>query len=198
MLSKVSFTDISTGDSPHDLPELTHSGPASPPDSDHPSLMVDFGPGQTIQHKDLRDELDWLEDSPETTSDEYKLPMPGEDALFSRYLRSPSPSCSSTKGFGDNNNGSIHSHTVTPSNICLSAKEDPHLAGLIDQNTVKPNAVPVKAKTPRITLRIRQPDPRPKPKLLLRLSQPKQALPQKSIRRVKPGVNDRRRRRTES
>lgn len=196
MLFKVSFTDTSTSDTSHVLPELTHSGSTSPPESDHLSLMNDFDPGQIIQHKDLRNELEWPKDSPETTSDEYKLLMQCEDAFFSQYLRSRSPSCSSTKSFDDNNDESIHSHMMTPSNICLSEEENPHLTDSIDQNTVKTKDVPVKAKKPRITLRIRQPDPRPKPKVLLRLSQPKQALPENSVRRVKPDVNDRRRRRT--
>ena len=145
----VSFINISTGDGPHHLPELTHSGPMSPLDTDHLSLLDDVNPGQTIQNKDLRD----------------------EDSVFSQYLRSRSPSDSSTKGFGDKD-GSLHSHTVTPS---------------------KPENIPVKTNKPCITLRIRPPKSEPKPKVLLRLSQPKPAPAQRSVRQE---IKNRRRRRT--
>lgn len=195
MLSKVSLTDMPADENRQDLPELTHSGPTSPPDSDDLSLMDDCCPGETILHKELHDELEWLRDVPETVSDEYKPPLPREDALFSQYLRSRSP-CSSTKGIGDNNNdGGIHSHTATLSDVCLSTEENPHPADSIDHNTVQPKSVPIKAKQARITLRLRQPKPKSKPRTLLRLSQPKPALAQKPVRRVKQGVNDRRKRR---
>ncbi len=195
---KVSLADIFASDSPHNVSELSN-GPTSRPDCDHLSLMDDFSLSQPTQHQDLHDEFKLLEDSPETRSNEYKIPAPGDDAPFSQYLRSQSPSSSSsTKGFGDNNDRRINSHTVNPSKICLSTEEDPYLAGLIDPNTIESNDVPVKAEKPRITLRIRQPEQRPKSKVLLRLSQPKQPLPKKSVRRIKPDVNDRRRRRTRS
>ena len=84
---------------------------------------------------------------------------------------------------------------MTSSNICLSTAEDIHLTESIDYNTIKPENVSIKIKKPRITLRIRQLEPRPKPKKLLRLSQSKQALAQKSSPR-KPGVNDRKKERT--
>jgi hypothetical protein len=46
-------------------------------------------------------------------------------------------------------------------------REEPHPADVIDQNTVKPETIPVKTNKPRITLRIRQPKPEPQPKVLL-------------------------------
>ena len=57
----------------------------------HLSLMNDFGSGQPTQYQDLHDDLKSLKELPETTSNERKLPTPGEDAQFSRYLRSRLP-----------------------------------------------------------------------------------------------------------
>ena len=200
--SESSFTDTLADNSPQDLPGLTHSEPTSPPDADESYVMGDITPTQNFQQKGMHDELEWSRDLPETKSDGSELHSPAEDALFSLYLRSRSSSCSSAKGFHDdddnnkkNNNGSLPSQTVAPSDICLSTAEDIYLADSIDHGTVKSKMVPIKTKKPRITLRIRQPEPRPKPKKLLRLSQPKQTLAQKSSRR-KPGVKDHKKRRT--
>jgi hypothetical protein len=117
-----------------------------------------------------------LKELPETNSDEHESPVFGEDALFSQYLLSRSPSCFSAQGMGSNHDsdGGIYSQRVTPVDICLCPEEDPHLADLIDPNTANPKNIPVKTNKPRMTLRIRQPKPGPKPKVLLRLSQPKQ------------------------
>lgn len=187
--SKVSFADICDHDSPCDLPELTCE-PTFPPNSEHLYLMDNFGPGQPTQYQDLHDELEWLKDSNSTTN-EHKLPPPGEGASFSPYLGSQPPLCSSTKDFDDNNDRSFNTNMVDPSNICLFADGRPQLAGSIVPNTAKPKDSPVKAKKPRITLRMPQREPRPNPKVSLRLSQPKQARAQRPIRR-KPGVNHQR------
>ncbi len=189
MSSESSFTDTAADDSPQDLPELTHSEPTSPPDADESYMTTDISPSENF--------LEPLKDLPETKIDGCELPSLAHDALFSLYLRTRSPSCSFAKGIWDNNNndGSLASQTVTPSDICLSTVEDIHLAESIDHNTIKPENVSVKTKKPRITLRIRQPEPRPKSRKLLRLSQPKQALAQNSSPR-KPGVNDRKKLRT--
>lgn len=190
MMSEVSFIDISAADSLQDLPDLTHSGPSSTPDSDNFYLIDDSAPGETIHRKEVSDEAERS-----IHSGEYQDLVATEDALFSQYLCSRSPSYFPTEEFGDNSDGSAHSTTVNLSRICLFAEEDPHRVGLIDQNTIESTDVPVKAKKPRIKLRLRQPEPRPKPKVLLRLSQPKQALPPKSVLRIKPDVKNRRRRR---
>ena len=149
---------------------------------------------QNVLQKELHSELKWLRGLPETNPDEHNPPLPGEDVLFSQYLRSRSPSCFSAQGNASNHdsNGRIYSQTINPRNIYLCA-EGPYMADLIDQNTAKPENIPVKTTKPRITLRIRQPTPGPKPKVLLRLSQPKQVPAQRSLR---PGIKNRRRRRT--
>lgn len=135
-----------------------------------------------------------MRDLSEAKSNEDESQLPGEDVLFSQYLRSRSPSCFSAKGIGSNDNdGGIDSQTVTPGHLCLSIEEDLHPADLIDQNTAKPKTIPVNTSKPRIILRIRQPKPPPKPKVLLRLSQPK---PAPAPRSVLQGIKNRRRRRT--
>ena len=201
MSSGISFTDTAADDNPQDLPELTHSEPTSPPDADESYVMGDIIPTQNFQRKGIHNKLEWSRDLPETRSNGFELHSPAEDALFSLYLRSRSSSCSSAKDVDDddnnnnnNNDGSLSSQTVTPGDICLSTAEDIYLADSIDHDIVKSKNIPIKIKKPRITLRIYQPEPRPKSKKLLRLSQPKQTLAQKSSHR-KPGVKDRKKRR---
>ncbi len=193
--SEVSITPAATDDDPQDLPELTYSESMSPPDTDKLHSMDDLCLSQNVLQKELHSELEWFPDLPETNPNEHEFQMPGEDALFSQYLRSRSPSHFSAQGIGgnDDGDGGIHSQTVTSGDICLCAEEDPHPADLIDQNTAKPEHITVKTNKPRITLRIHQPKPGPKPKVLLRLSQPKQAPAQRPLRQ---GIKNRRRRRT--
>lgn len=183
MLSEVSFTDISADDTSQDLPELTHSESTSPPDADGFHSMDDIILSGNFQPIEVHDKPEWLRAFPETNFDGSKTLSPDDSALFSMYLRSrsSSPSYLATRSTGNNNiNSSIHSHTVTLSNICLSTVQDVELADSNNHNNVQPKNDPIETKKPRITLRMRQPEPRPKPKVLLRLSQPKQALSQKS------------------
>lgn len=184
MIFQVPFIDLSAGDSPQDLPKLTHSGPSSPPDSDDFYLIEDFDPGKTIHQKEISDKAERSIDSGEK-----KDPVADDDALFSQYLRSRSPSCSSVKGINDDTrDGSIHSTPAgNTSNICLFAPEA--LPDPTDHNSIEPRSGAPKVRKPRITLRLRQPVPRPKPKVSLRLSQPKSAPAPRSVRR---GRNHRR------
>ena len=110
---------------------------------------------QNAVQKELHSELKWLSDLPETNIDEHESPLPGEDPLFSQYLRSRSPSYFSVQGIGGNHDsdGGTYSQTVAPGDICLCAEEDPYPADLIDQNTTKPENIPVKTNKPLITLR---------------------------------------------
>ncbi len=104
MMSKVPFIDLSAGDSPQDLRELTHSGPSSPPDSDDFYLIDDFDSGTTLHGMKVPDEA-----KRSINAAEYKDPVADEDALFLQYLRSRAPSCSSVKGINDDTrDGSIH------------------------------------------------------------------------------------------
>ena len=185
--SEASITQAATDDDPQDLPDMVYSKPMSPPDTDELHSMDTLCLNQNFLQKELNSEL---RDLPETNTDEHESSLPGEDALFSQYLHSRSPSCFSIQGIGGNHDsdGGIYPQTVNPRDICLCAEEDPHPADLIDQNAAKPEDIPVKT---HITLRICQPKPRPKPKVLLRLIQPKQAPAQRSLRQ---GIKNRRRR----
>ena len=184
---KASITQAASNDL-QDLPQLTYSESMSPPDTDELQPMDDLSLNQGVLQKELHSEPKWLRDLPETHTPGQKFPLPGEDALFSQYLRSQSPSYFSAQDIGDNYNSNegIHSPTITPTDICLGAEEDSNPAALIDQNTATPENIPVKTNKLRITLRIRQPKPEPKPKVLLRLSQPKKAPAQRSVRQ---GIN---------
>jgi len=192
--SKASFTGEVADVDPKDLPELTYSESMSPPNTEELHSIEDLCASEDVRQKELHDEVEWLRDLSEAKFDEDESQLPGEDSLFSQYLRSRSPSCFSAKGIGStDNDGGIHSQTVTPGDICLSTEEDFHPADLMDQNTAKPKTIPVNTSTTRIILRIRQPKPPPKPKVLLRLSQPKRAPARRS---VPQGMKNRRRRRT--
>jgi len=95
MLSEVSVKYDALLDLPN-LPELTYSGPTTPPDIDIDALDI----GALEGSKGL----------PETNSDEYE-PLD----LFSQFVRFPSPPCSSAKGTGDDSHGSTQ--TVSPHEV---------------------------------------------------------------------------------
>ena len=89
MSSESSFTDTAADNSPQDLPELTHSEPTSPLDTDESYMTTDISPSENF--------LEPLKDLPETKIDECELLSLAHDALFSLYLRTRSPSCSFAK-----------------------------------------------------------------------------------------------------
>jgi hypothetical protein len=113
--SEASITQAATEYDPQDLPELTSSEQMSPPDTDELHSMDGLYLRENVPQKELHRELEWLEDLPETNSDKHESPLFGEDALFSQYLRSRSPSCLSAQGMGGNNDsdGGMYSQTVT-------------------------------------------------------------------------------------
>ena len=163
--SEASFTQAAAADDAQDLQELTHSGPTSPPDTDELFLTDEFRRDNILPNKPP---YGLGRTTTPSETDKPELLPPNEDALFSLYLRSPSPSCSYAEDIGDgneDNNGGIHSQTVTPGDICLSTEEDPYLPDSIDHQTLNPQNVPVKTKKPRVTLRVGP----PKPRILLRL-----------------------------
>ena len=152
LLSEVSIKYDALSDLP-ELPELTHSGAATPPDRDIDALDV----GAPEDSKGL----------PEANSDEYEPPD-----LFSQFVRFPSPPPSYAKGSGDDNPGSTK--TVPPPETCL-IMDDSYSVDLIDDHAAKSPANSVKIVKPRITLRIKPPsESRSKPKIMLRVG------PQKS------------------
>lgn len=166
MLSELSLAD----DTPQDLPELTYSEPTSPPNIDELYL-------------------DELKDLPATEPDKCEILSPNDDALFSQFLRFPSPPGFSAKGPGDNNHGSTK--TVSPPETCL-IKNNSYSADHMDHNAVRPDDGSVKVK-PRITLRIKpQSESKPKPKITLRLGSQKSV--HQATKKVKLHVDGRKRR----
>ena len=176
---KASITQAATHGNLQDLPDLIYSESMSSPNTD-------LCRSQDVLHQEVHSERQWLRDLPEGLPHEYESPLPSEEALFSQYVRSRSPSCFSAQGVGGHHNidGGMDSQIVAPIDTCLYAREEPHPAAT-------PENIPANTNKPRITLRIRQPKPEPKPKVLLRLSQPKRTTAQRSVRQ---GVKDRRRR----
>jgi hypothetical protein len=91
--SEASITPAATVDDPQDLPELVYSESMSPPNTDKLHSVVDLCLSQNVLQKELYSELKWLRDLPGTNTDKHESRLPGEDTLFSQYLRSRSPSC---------------------------------------------------------------------------------------------------------
>jgi hypothetical protein len=171
ILSEVSVKYDALSDLP-DLPELTYSGPTTPPGTDIDALDA----GAPEDSKGL----------PETNSDEDEL-----SDLFSQFVRFPSPPCSSAKGTGDDSNGSTQ--TVSPREVCLFTEES-YSADLIDDDAAKSTADSVKVVKPRITLRIKPPsESKPKPKIMLRVGPQKSA--HQATKKAKGRVNGCKRRR---
>jgi len=188
LLSKDSSSNASAVDCLYDLPALTNSGSTSPADIDDTHFM-DPGLDRNFQYKELHKELDRLRDMPESVSDD--LSLPHEDVVFSQYLRSQSPSFSVLSS--DHIDGNMHSPNINALDMPPVAEEDRLCIDLTDDHIAQSVTTLIKAKKPRLTLRVRQ--PQPKPKILLRMSQPKQPATRK-CRRFKPSGKNRKRLRT--
>lgn len=111
--------------------------------------------------------------------------MLADDALFSEFLRSPSPLLYHIgEGHGkDNLQTSISPQTIVPANICLSPGKDPHLADLAAERIPEVKHKNIQTKRPCVTLHVRPTKTASKPKVSLRLNPPKRAPKPKSIRR---------------
>ena len=114
-----------------------------------------------------------------------KAQMLTDDAFFSEFLRSPSPSlCHVGAGHGkDDLRTSISPQTIVPANICLSPEKDPHLAYLAADRVPEVKHKNIQTKRSCVTLHIRPNKNASKPKVFLRLNPPKMAPNPKSIRR---------------
>lgn len=106
----------------------------------------------------------------------------GQDFASWKSSASIVTECFFAKGISstDNDEG-IHSQIVTFDDICLFTEKDFYLTDLMNQNTVKPKTIPVNTSTTCIILWICQLKPSLKLKVLLRLSQSKQASAQRSV-----------------
>lgn len=109
------------------------------------------------------------------------------DALFSQYLRSRSPSYSSLTDKDDrhsnvNHEGGIHLHTVAPRETKLPVEMNPLLARSVIDQAIHSNECPFEVPKRGVRLRLRQ--PKPQPKIILRLSRPKKSVARNSARRT--------------
>ena len=165
------------------LPQLSPDHSTSSLDTEETPLLDGICPYDILSPRPLIEELD---------SKTGNAPTGDDKNLFSRYLRSPSP----LYFHAEDNGGNIDNHirllspTITPKEFCFPAERTLQPAGPMDKGTLKSKTYQIQAKTPRITLRVRQPMPAPKPaptpKVHLRLSQPKRALVSTPVRRGAP------------
>ena len=115
-VSKVAFMDLTTDNDI--LPELTHEVSSLSPKSDETHSLDGFS-----QHENTL--LTSLLPGPELDQD--KVQMLADNALFSEFLRSPSPSLSQTGAdySKDDLQTSIPPQTIVPADICLSTEKTP-------------------------------------------------------------------------
>ena len=170
---KVSHVDLTADDDM--LPELTHDISSLSPDSDETRSLDSFGQQENILPTSLTDEL---------KLDKDKVPMLADEALFSDFLRSPSPSlCDIAADHGkDDLRTSIPPLTIIPADICLFPERDPHLAGLVAERILDVKDKNLQTKRPCVTLHVRPTKTASKPKVSLRLNPPKRAPKPKSVR----------------
>ena len=146
MLSKFPILD----DAFSDLPELTHSGPATPPDIEQPCT-------------------DEFKDTSEIDTNKGRISLADDDALFSLYLRSRSPSCLSGKGEMEE---TAALETLSSNKVGVPKVAEFDCIRSIEQDVIEPPKTLPKVKKPRIILQVRPPETKAKPKIILRLKQP--------------------------
>ena len=176
-VSDVAFKDLTTDDDL--LPELTHEI-SSTPDSEDAHLLDGFN---QYKSSSLIDPLH----GPKHHQD--KVRMLDDDALFSEFLRSPSPSLShNSVGYvKDDPQTSMLPQTIVPADVCQSREGDPHLADLAAEDILDFQHGNVQTKRkPHVTLHVRPAKAVIKRKVSLRLNPPKKAPKQAMKRAPKP------------
>lgn len=165
-VSEVAFMDLTTDNDL--LPDLTHEISLSP-DSEDTHSLDGFSQHENTLPTCLL---------PGPNLDQDKVQMLDDDALFSAFLRSPSPSLSHTDvEYGqDDLQTSVPPQTIVPADVCLSTERDPHLADLAAEDVLdfKHRSVQTKKK-PCVTLHVHPTKAASKPKVSLRLNPPKKA-----------------------
>ena len=154
MLSKLPMLDALS-----DLPELTYSGPASPPDTE-PSCPDGF----------------------QAMSDEGRISLAEDDALFSTFLRSRSPSCCSGKADVEE---TAALETLSDTRAGVSRVADFDCVQSMEQDEIKSPESPPRAKTPRLILRVRPLETKTKPK---KMPRPKQSQKQPQKHQAKKSI----------
>ena len=173
-VSEVAFMDL-TADNDM-LPELTHEISSLSPDSEETHSLDGFS-----QHENTLPTS--LLPGPELDPD--KVQVLADDALFSEFLRSPSPSLSQTGvDYGkDDLRTSMPPQTIVPADVCRSPERDPHLADLAAERVPDVKHKNIQTKKPCVTLHVRPTKPASQRKVSLRLNPPKRAPKPKSNRR---------------
>lgn len=168
--SEVPLIDMNSDDDQYNLPSLVSNETDSVPDDIVLPSVDCLLSNEKIQTEEPQKEL-----LAESEHDKRGSLSSQEDALFSLYLRSRSPShCFATEA--GNDYGSLHRQTVNPKDVCPFIEEDSPGKSSVDFDTARPNNIPTKAKKPRIILRVSKPEERPTHRTSLRLRQPKQQL----------------------
>ena len=152
------------------LPELSCDISLLSPNIDETHLLDSFSQQENILPTSLIGE-------PEFDPD--KVRMLADDALFSEFLRSPSPSLCHIGA----DHGKDDLRTIVPANICLSPERDPHLADLATEHIPDVKHKNIPTKRPCVTLHVRPTKTASKPKVSLRLNPPKRTPKPKSIGR---------------
>lgn len=158
------------------LPDLSHDISLLSPDTEETHSLDNFSQRENILPTSLIGE-------PEHDSD--KVQMLADHALFSEFLRSPSPSfCPIGADYNkDDLRTNIPPQTMVPANICLSPERDPHLVDLATERVPDVTPKNTQTKRPYVTLHVRPTKTASKPKVTLRLNPPKRAQKPKSIGR---------------
>ena len=170
---KVPLVDLTADDDM--LPELSHGISSLSPKTDETHSLDSFSQQENVLPTSLIGE-------PELDLD--KVQMLADDALFSEFLRSPSPPlCHIGVDLGqDNLRTSIPSETIVPADVCLSPERDPHLADLAPERVPDVKHKNLETKRPRMTFHVHPTKVASKPKVSLRLNPPKRAAKPISIR----------------
>ncbi|MCJ1456819.1 hypothetical protein MMC28_007184 [Mycoblastus sanguinarius] len=184
--SEVAFMDLTADDDM--LPELTHEISSLSPGSEETHSLDGFSQDENPLPTSLL---------PGSELDQDKVQVLADDALFSEFLRSPSPSLSQTGAdYGkDDLQTSMTPQTIVPANVCLSPERDPHLADLAAECVPDVKHKNIQTKKPCVTLHVRSTKPASKRKVSLRLNPPKKA-PKRAPKpkSIRPGPKNREKR----
>lgn len=158
------------------LPKLSHDISSLSPDTNEIHSLHSFSQQENILPVNLIDE-------PELDQD--KVQILADDALFSEFLRSPSPPlCHIGADNGKEDlQISISPQTIVPANVCFFPERDPRLVALVTEPVPDVKDQNIQTKRPCVTLHVRPTNTAFKRKVSLRLNPPKRAPKPKSIRR---------------
>jgi len=128
-----------------------------------------------IQQHMLPDRLEPEDSLPVVDDDDSQTSLLDDDALFSLFLRSRSPSSSGSENIDQSNHTisrALESISSDIPSIHASAVTSTDLLDTTENGTIESGPIPVTRK-PRVTLRLRPPKEITKPKTKLRLTQPR-------------------------